>query len=484
MPYLYTLRNGQQIYLIDTPGFDDAQNGNAKVFREIASLICTVCDGRGFTLGGMVYVQRITDMRMSGSSLESLQIFKKVCGERCFEDITVVTTMWNLLNSPEAMDAALRREQMLRDSPKFFGELIEGKAKMEQHHDTYASAVQIIELLVSRSKRMDLQLQREMRCSDTIKLSETTAGRFLEGELSNFRKKIETDLGELEEEICEYGDLYGTSREQAKEYTKRAKRIHIDQGSLNVTRAEMIREREEWMRKRFKELPEAKTMRESKFEEKVEEMRRDKHQSLDRDGDFETAKEDQTVKDKNKKPRVQNDFLDTLRKWRAFPSNVSRDPGQPLQRADSMPGETTQIKRKGPKTTKKGSRSTSRRHRSKLAPKHITSPDDDLEHQLDHVYCSEQGDLPNSEQSSTSESDDDRGQDEPKLRALTQPTPTSRTLPLVPVYQTGGTAPPLVVTYDPSGLTRSPPPPPHGTTPSFNNLQSNQYLSFYHENNS
>lgn len=130
--YLYERRDDQNIWLIDTPGFDDTSKANAKVLREIASSMCTFWDDKCLSIGGLIYVHRITDIRMSGSSLKSIRIFEALCGEGCFDAVTVVTTMWDDLQTETARNAAETRESTLRSRLEFFGHLIEKGAVFQR----------------------------------------------------------------------------------------------------------------------------------------------------------------------------------------------------------------------------------------------------------------------------------------------------------------------------------------------------------------
>ncbi|KAG9186351.1 hypothetical protein G6011_02907 [Alternaria panax] len=238
-------KNGQEVYLIDTPGFDDTNLEYAAVFRKIASWICTYCDGNGRSLriGGMIYVQRITDVRMSGSSLKSLRIFEKICGERHFRDVVVVTTMWSSLKTVEARDAAMTRQQTMEERPEFFGNLMRAGARMEKHQGDSQSGIRIVESLADRRKTVVLQLQHEMRGG--VKLEGTTAGKYLEGELAHTRKRYEAQKRELEEcaeEARDDDDLRGEFFEQVEDCTRLVNNIINDQGSLAVTLEDMRNE--------------------------------------------------------------------------------------------------------------------------------------------------------------------------------------------------------------------------------------------------
>ncbi|CAN9290679.1 unnamed protein product [Alternaria alternata] len=378
-------KNGQEIYLIDTPGFDDTKLEYAAVFRKIASWICTYCDGnrRGLRIGGMIYVQRITDMRMSGSSLKSLRIFEKICGERNFRDVVVVTTMWGSLKTNEARDAAVMRMKMMEERPEFFGNLIRGGARMEKSQGDGQSGVRIVELLADRRKTVVLQLQHEMRGG--MKLEGTTAGRYLEGELVHTRERYEAQKRELEEcaeEVHDDDDLRSEFLEQIEDCTRLVNNIVDDQGSLSVTLEDMWNEqavscgagRDDQAEDTTQENTSAHIVKlEHKIqglERKIEAQRDDldaQREEIERieaaSKEIAEAKErDQVARTKVKERRApHNEAILWMQNF--FAGRRPENFVQPPRRADSMPLETKASRKSSITSWQKRSRSKSRQSR-------------------------------------------------------------------------------------------------------------------------
>ncbi|KAF7672481.1 hypothetical protein GT037_009512 [Alternaria burnsii] len=378
-------KNGQEIYLIDTPGFDDTKLEYAAVFRKIASWICTYCDGnrRGLRIGGMIYVQRITDMRMSGSSLKSLRIFEKICGERNFRDVVVVTTMWGSLKTNEARDAAVMRMKMMEERPEFFGNLIRGGARMEKSQGDGQNGVRIVELLADRRKTVVLQLQHEMRGG--MKLEGTTAGRYLEGELVHTRERYEAQKRELEEcaeEVHDDDDLRSEFLEQIEDCTRLVNNIVDDQGSLSVTLEDMWNEqavscgagRDDQAEDATQENTSAHIVKlEHKIqglERKIEAQRDDldaQREEIERieaaSKEIAEAKErDQVARTKVKERRApHNEAILWMQNF--FAGRRPENFVQPPRRADSMPLETKASRKSSITSWQKRSRSKSRQSR-------------------------------------------------------------------------------------------------------------------------
>ncbi|KAJ8111812.1 hypothetical protein OPT61_g5685 [Boeremia exigua] len=196
--YRYLDTNGQEIWLIDTPGFDDTNKANAQLLGEIAWFLCTFCSEHELIIGGVLYVHRITDIRMSNSSIKSLRIFEALCGEACFRDVMIVTTMWDLLRTPDALQSAERREATLQSRDNFFGHLMKSGARYARHKDTRSSSIDIVENLVNRQSNVILALQRELERGSATTLVDTTVGKYLEGDLRDMRKRYETKIAQLE----------------------------------------------------------------------------------------------------------------------------------------------------------------------------------------------------------------------------------------------------------------------------------------------
>jgi hypothetical protein len=120
-------------------------------------------------LSGLLFLHRISDNRMGQSPLRLLETFKNICGEDAFQNIVLVTTMWDEV-APEDGEA---REQQLRD--KYWKHMLTLGSRMERFRYTQESARHVISKFGPETSR-PLLMQREM--VDELKpLSETTAGR-------------------------------------------------------------------------------------------------------------------------------------------------------------------------------------------------------------------------------------------------------------------------------------------------------------------
>ena len=92
--------------LIDTPGFDDSGRIESEILTEISRLLSAQYEA-GVSFKGVIYLHRGTDIRYAGSSVKTLEIFKKICGKVALKNVLLISTRWNKVN--EALGA--NREQ-------------------------------------------------------------------------------------------------------------------------------------------------------------------------------------------------------------------------------------------------------------------------------------------------------------------------------------------------------------------------------------
>ena len=288
--HMFRRASGQRVILIDTPGFDDTHNDNVQVLQKIITYLCTIYDSGRLSLAGLIYAQRITDPRMSGSSLKSLRIFEKLCGEKNFANVMIVTTMWDVLKTEEARENAKERQTILKDTAEFFGHLVNGGAIMAEYDDTYDGALDVVETISGRKQRLVLDVQREMLNKGT--LADTTVGQFLSGEFQRTRERYERELvklqNELEDAIADKDDdAITTLSEQKREYDEQIRQSELEQSSLSITVEQMTQYQSELCVRKYDEdheremRVEEKTAREIDLEKKLERTEMDHMRELD-----------------------------------------------------------------------------------------------------------------------------------------------------------------------------------------------------------
>ena len=183
--------------MIDTPGFDDTNKSNAELLRDIALLLGALhIEDVGII--GLIYLHRITDQRVGGSSLRSMQIFQSLCGIQCFPNIVLVTTMWDILEQNDAVDTGLSREEILKEKDEFWGEMVKGEAEVTRHDGQLKSAEAILAKILSRNRTVVMDIQKEL-VDDDLPLEETKVGRLLLEDIMVTRGRHQRDLSEIQE---------------------------------------------------------------------------------------------------------------------------------------------------------------------------------------------------------------------------------------------------------------------------------------------
>jgi hypothetical protein len=107
-----------RLVLVDTPGFDDTHKSDMEILQMISDWlkktyfiffkpfsytpffssqeVCILLFTRykkSIKLAGIVYLHKITDIRMAGAPHRSLRMFAQLCGDQGVKKVILVTTM-------------------------------------------------------------------------------------------------------------------------------------------------------------------------------------------------------------------------------------------------------------------------------------------------------------------------------------------------------------------------------------------------------
>ncbi|CZR55862.1 uncharacterized protein PAC_05750 [Phialocephala subalpina] len=195
---IHTFQYGMtRLHLIDTPGFDDAHRSNTETLKEIAHHF-SVSYYNKIYISGIVYLQRITDNRLGGSTRRNIELFKALCGPQAWSKVFIVTTMWAKERSDHTPDREERslqveREQQLHEG--IWAEVIKGGGTLMRHEtDSRGSACKILdEVLDVPENKAILAIQTEL-VDENLTLDQTTAGRAVNGELTSLRDRLTKDV--------------------------------------------------------------------------------------------------------------------------------------------------------------------------------------------------------------------------------------------------------------------------------------------------
>ncbi|KAJ8132650.1 hypothetical protein O1611_g968 [Lasiodiplodia mahajangana] len=188
---------GNNVYLIDTPGFDDTERDDAEVLKEIAAWVGHTYEQK-VHLRGILYLHRIIDVRMQGAAVRNLFMFKKLCGHNAIKNIILVTTMWEDVQ----LNTGKPREEELRTTPNYWGDMVSKGARIARHQNDYKSARSIVNFLLENTAQTTLAIQEEM-VDEKKDLSDTSAGRELNSILTQERERFSHRLEELKQHMEE-----------------------------------------------------------------------------------------------------------------------------------------------------------------------------------------------------------------------------------------------------------------------------------------
>ncbi|KAF4497147.1 hypothetical protein FAGAP_6670 [Fusarium agapanthi] len=262
--YPYEVTSDFTVYLIDTPGFDDTGRSDTEVLSEIAAWL-TDSYKHEIRLHGIVYLHRISDVRMQGSAKKNLVTFKELCGEDALKRVVLASTMWDIVPA----EKAAKREQELKDTPEFWGWMLSKGSSIHRYNNTAESARKIILSLAGHNAPIATDLQKQM-VDEGKSLDETSAGQGLKSELLKERQKLTKERQDLQALIKEAQKEHDVDTEEALQeesdrYAVLIKRAEESARALQITRENLIAKRDLRVAEMTKELREVQTEYETNF---------------------------------------------------------------------------------------------------------------------------------------------------------------------------------------------------------------------------
>ena len=191
--------NGCNINIVDTPGFNDTFKTETQVLQDIADWLKESYEGTNSTrLNGIIYLHSLVNVRMEGSTLRNLKMFRQLCGAKPLKNVILATTFWGQVDK----ELAEKREAELKTTPEFWGDMLTQGSTIKRLKDR-RSALEIIDLLVDKTP-VTLQIQDELVNGKT--LVETEAGKMVNEELARIETKHKAELEKIQQELQEVRD--------------------------------------------------------------------------------------------------------------------------------------------------------------------------------------------------------------------------------------------------------------------------------------
>lgn len=176
---------------------------DADVLRHLADWL-SITYSHGIRLHGILYLHRITDVRMQGSAKKNLVMFNKLCGEHALRKVVLVTTMWENLKT---QDEGENREDQLRNTDEYWGWMSTRGSKIERHTNDAQSARKLVEVFVPSDARrapeeVALAIQEEI-ADQNMSLEDTKAGEIVRDNIEKEKVRINQALEEYRQRARE-----------------------------------------------------------------------------------------------------------------------------------------------------------------------------------------------------------------------------------------------------------------------------------------
>ncbi|TLD22138.1 hypothetical protein PspLS_08118 [Pyricularia sp. CBS 133598] len=288
---------GRQVFLIDTPGFNDTKKSDAETLATVSTYLGTSYAQNVF-IHGILYLHRITDNRVSGSAKRNFEMFRALCGEASYANVSLITTMW----TDKGRKDQLRREAELRRDPKFFGSIISGGASLLRHGEYGNDPLQLRDSALSIVRQLIIQcrpgpivllIQHELVEEKKV-LDDTSAGIIVQADLhrafADYRKEL-TNLRHAMSRTAQSSTLFasGEAQEMAELKAEFKRKLDAVERERNVLASNLA-----WLQQREQETLVSKLKAtEKRFESELERQERhlrELQRSLQRAEDDATSK--------------------------------------------------------------------------------------------------------------------------------------------------------------------------------------------------
>ena len=201
------LGEGKTIYLADTPGFDDMNRTDTDILWEISEWLSKAHES-GLKLAGIIYLHRIPDIRVGGSGLRNLKMFRRLCGKENLANVVLATNMWDQVD-PETGN---KREAALKDDPVLWKEMIDHGSQVFRQDNGRASGLGILTYLIRQRSSMVLDIQREL-VDQKMQLKDTRAGKEVLTEVEREQQENFQKVRDLEAKVQQLQEAYDRGRQ-------------------------------------------------------------------------------------------------------------------------------------------------------------------------------------------------------------------------------------------------------------------------------
>lgn len=175
---------GENVMLVDTPGFSDTNISDTEILRRIATWMTDTYND-GCLLSGIIYLHRIIDVRMEGPSLKNLRMMKKLCGANSLRNVVLATTMWEKV----AEEEGFRREAELKDD--FWKDMIVGGSAVTRIRTETGNDARALVKSLLKNKPRPTRIQEELHSGKSLR--QTDAGTEIMEEIAKLEQRLKAE---------------------------------------------------------------------------------------------------------------------------------------------------------------------------------------------------------------------------------------------------------------------------------------------------
>jgi len=186
--------NGKFVTLVDTPGFDNSIYEDKDVFEIIKA---TLRQGGDKKLDAIIYLQRISDIRIGRAARRSIRLFQghgesnNDFGPTYMSNIILATNRWDHVTETEG----ILREKKLENHAEYWKSLKENGSRIARFTGTRESALELISLAMGNTPQ-PLQVERKV-VDPKDSANEPAAGRLVNEELEKLHEDLKNELIKL-----------------------------------------------------------------------------------------------------------------------------------------------------------------------------------------------------------------------------------------------------------------------------------------------
>lgn len=271
--------DGRLVVVIDCPGFDDTYLTETEILKRLGGFLAAAHSNM-YKITGLLYMHRIIDPRVGGTSLRHMNMFKELCGTESLKNVVYVTNMW----SDPPTENELLREVELRE--EFFDVPLSEGAQMTRHLNTHESALDVIRLVLDRNPTVP-KLSRQL-VDEGMNLEDTDAGKKLGGDLENAIRGLKEEIKaiRIEHEKASQANNQRWKKkleQQEKEANEKHQRLMDEVNSLKEGHHVDERKWDERVMQSQTAMFEMMERLHSQFDERMEKVTREHNDAMERD---------------------------------------------------------------------------------------------------------------------------------------------------------------------------------------------------------